>query len=172
MGITSKKYFKGDNHDKFEQFPVRDNVDCFLSDLKFFNSKGFVRIQFTFKRYDVYLNHTIFQPKAGSKNFKENTLIFRKNIESIVSLYLKGNEMIEIYKSSTSLEDYINRVKEVMVQRKFWTKKLLLKTMFDREKGVILPRYTDYVKLVDCPYRDISYSDYENKFNRKNLYFN
>lgn len=170
MGIKKQKTSK--SYELFEQFPIRDNVVCKLSGIKYKEHGQYVIVEMSFKRDNVYLNHSIFQPQKDDKNYEKDVLNFRKCIESLVSLFLTGKEMLEIYKTSSNLKSYIDKVETKLKEKKYWTTELEIKTLVTRERKVILPKFPDYIKLKGSFDRDISYTRWEKNNNRKNLYYN
>lgn len=170
MGI--KKQIVSKSYNLLDQFPIRDNVNCFLSGIRYKEYSGSTIIEISFKRDNIYLNHSIFQPKKDDVDYEKKLLNFRKCVESLVSLFLPGKDMLDIYKTSTSLGDYINKVEIKLKEKKYWTVELEIKTLVNREMKVILPMYPDYIKLKDSFDRDISYTKWEKDNNKKNLYYN
>lgn len=153
------------------QFPVRENVKCFLFVIKYIElDNDRHAIEFVFKTGNKFLNHRFYRPDKDEQDYQKKVLNFIKCVESIILTYLTGQELVKINKEANKdINKYIELVNISLKDKQYWRIPVEIKTLITSKKRVILPRFPDFIKRVDNDTIDLKYSKYEKNFNNKNI---
>lgn len=148
-------------------FPIGEEVPgCVLSEFKYFSNGTDKGVIVSFKNNNKVLVSTIKLPKKANfeylKEYNNEANRVKSWVESILYAYLDGNEMAEIIRDcSNSFESYVGMANKALLEKRAFSTPVLLKTLLNRSKEVVLPRYPFFVKKEGDTRIKLSYTPYE-----------